>query len=145
MKASYLLSGKFSFSEHAPFALAVMLVITGGEGYFRPGDVMRHMTQLIQEGVPFDSQQYTEIGQWRNRASDVISPTPVEDDAYYAWADPGFWSYFSPLGIYTKSDFITLFEDCCRNFVVEHPERRDEFYEALSANGMSLIPTAERP
>lgn len=33
----------------------------------------------------------------------------------------------SPLGICTKSDFITLLEDCCRNFVVEHPERRDEF------------------
>jgi hypothetical protein len=141
----YWLSSKFLSDQHGPLAEGIALVIEGGEGYFRAGDVMDHMTRLIGKGVPFDSQQYTEIGQWRNRADDVVSPRPVDDDAYYAWADPDFWDYDPPLVIYTKAEFMTLFEDCCRNFVAAHPDRREEFAAALAANGMSLDPTTERP
>lgn len=145
MKTFYLLSSKFPFADHAPFALATTLVISGGEGYFRPGDVMRQMTRLIQDGGTFDSQQYTEIGRWDRRNSDVVSPRAVDDLAFYAWADPGFWDYDPPLVTYTKAEFMTMFEDCCRNYVAQHPDRRDEFAKALDANGMSLTPTKERP
>ena len=145
MKTSYLLSEKFPFAEHAPFAFATMLVLSGGEGYFRPGDVMRHMTRLIQDEGTFDSQQYTEIGRWDRHNDDVTSPTTVDDAAFYAWADPDYWDYDPPLVTYTKAEFMTLFEDCCRNFVTHSPERRGEFAAALAANGMSLLPSAERP
>ncbi|MGC4062140.1 MAG: hypothetical protein QM749_15360 [Aquabacterium sp.] len=139
------LSLQYRLLKNGPLGIAVMLVLSGGEGYFRSGDVMRHMTRLIQDGGTFDSQQYTEIGRWDRRNDDVISPTPVADDAFYAWADPGFWDYDPPLVTYTKAEFMTLFEDCCRNFVAAHPERREEFAAALAANGMSLTPTIERP
>jgi hypothetical protein len=33
---------------------------------------------------------------------------------------------------------MTLFEDCCRNYVAAHPDRAEEFGAALTANGMSL-------
>jgi len=33
---------------------------------------------------------------------------------------------------------MTLFEDCCRNYVTAHPDRAEEFGAALVANGMSL-------
>jgi len=145
MMTPYLLSPKFSFAEHGAFAVSATLVISGGEGYFRPGDVMDHMTRLISRGVPFDSQQYTELGQWLHRADDVVAPMQVDDDAYYAWVDPDFWDLDPHLGIYTRADFMTLFEDCCRNFVAEHMDRAEEFADALRANGMSLVPTIRRP
>ena len=56
-----------------------------------------------------------------------------------------YWDYDPPLITYTKAEFMTLFEDCCRNFVNAHPERREEFAAALAANGMSLTVTLERP
>jgi hypothetical protein len=40
--------------------------------------------------------------------------------------------------LYTKEEFMTLFEDCCRNYVKAHPDRAEEFGAALAANGMSL-------
>jgi len=145
MKTSYLLSSKFSFAEHGAFAVSATLVISGGEGYFRPGDVLDHMTRLIGRGVPFDSQQYTELGQWIHRADDIVAPMRVDDESYYAWVDPNFWDLDPHLGIYTKSDFMMLFEDCCRNFVAEHTDRAEEFAHALSVNGISLLPTTARP
>jgi hypothetical protein len=33
---------------------------------------------------------------------------------------------------------MELFADCCRNYVTRHPERKEEFAEALAANGMTL-------
>lgn len=133
-----LLSLKNRVLRHGPLGLAIGLVLGGGDGYFRRGHVMRQMTKLISMGVPFDSQQYTEIGQWRNRACDVLSPNPVPDDYFYAWADPGFWDYDPPLVVYPKAEFMGLFEDCCRNFVAANPDRSAEFSEAMLANGMQL-------
>ena len=146
MKTSYLLSDKFPFADHAPFAFATMLVLSGGEGYFRPGDVMRHMTSLIHEGASFDTQQQTEIGRWDRRFDIELTPVPdIPSEHYFAYVDPNYWDYDPPLVTYTKAEFMTLFEDCCRNFVAHSPERREEFAAALVANGMSLKVTLERP
>lgn len=145
MKAAHLLSEKFLFNEHAVFALSAMLVIGGGEGYFRPGKVLTQMTDLITKGIAFDSQQYTELGKWGNRSNNIASIEEVPDESYFAWADKNFWSYEPNLKIYTKPQFMILFEDCCRNFVALHPDRAYEFSQALSVNGMSLLATQERP
>jgi hypothetical protein len=40
--------------------------------------------------------------------------------------------------LYTKEEFMTLFEDCYRNYVAAHSDRAEEFGAALVANGMSL-------
>jgi hypothetical protein len=63
---------------------------------------------------------------------------PVADDMYYAWVDPDHWDYDPHCVLYTKKEFMTLFEDCCRNYVTAHPDRAEEFGAALVANGMSL-------
>jgi len=57
---------------------------------------------------------------------------------YYAWVDPDLWDYDPHCVLYTKEEFMTLFEDCCRNYVTAHPDRAEEFGAALAANGMSL-------
>lgn len=144
MKASYLLSPKFPFAEHAAFALSATLVIGGSEGYFRPGKVLIHMTDLITKGITFDSQQYTELGKWGNRSDNINSIEEISDECYFAWVDQNFWNYEPSLKIYTKPQFMILFEDCCRNFMALNPDRADEFAQALSVNGMSLLAKPEK-
>jgi hypothetical protein len=134
----YLLSDQLYEIKHAPLAVAVTLAITGGDGSFRKGDVMDHMTYLIRDGRPFNGPDGYEIGRWDNRFSDVESSRATSDDMYYAWVDPDLWDYDPHCVLYTKEEFMTLFEDCCRNYVKAHPDRAEEFGVALAANGMSL-------
>jgi len=134
----YLLSDHLYEVKHAPLAVAVMLTITGGDGSFRKGDVMEHMTCLIRDGRPFNGPDGYEIGRWDNRFSDIESTQITSDDMYYAWVDPDLWDYDPHCVLYTKEEFMTLFEDCCRNYVTAHPDRAEEFGAALAANGMSL-------
>jgi hypothetical protein len=138
MNNFYLLSDQRYEVKHAPLAVAVMLTITGGDGSFRKGDVMSHMTGLIRDGRPFNGPDGYEIGRWDNRFSDVESSSATSDDMYYAWVDPDLWDYDPHCVLYTKEEFMTLFEDCCRNYATARPDRAEEFGAALAANGMSL-------
>lgn len=155
----YLLSEKYHNDKHCPLAAAVMLVITGGEGLFRPGDVMKHMTMLIQEGKTLSTGDgvSVEIGRWGDRYLAELDPNPISDDMYFAWVDPGFFDYEPNLVFYTKTDFMELFADCCRNYVESEKtsvmdvsengvwrkvpngrDRTEEFAAAMAANGMTL-------
>ena len=134
----YYLSDHLYEVKHAPLAVAVMLTIIGGDGSFRKGDVMDHMTYLIRDGRAFNGPDGYEIGRWDNRFSDVESSKATSNDMYYAWVDPNLWDYDPHCVLYTKEEFMTLFEDCCRNYVTAHPDRAEEFGAALAANGMSL-------
>ena len=134
----YLLSDHLYEVKHAQLAAAVMLTITGGDGSFRKGDVTDHMTCLMRDGIPFNGPDGYEIGRWDNRFSDIESTQTTSDDMYYAWVDPDLWDYDPHCVLYTKEEFMTLFEDCCRNHVAAHPDRAEEFGAALAANGMSL-------
>ena len=134
-----LISLKYKISKYGPLSLALTNVLSGGDGFFRRGNVMDHMTLLFQRGTSFPSHEQTEIGRWDHR--DLCQEKLdflVSDETYYAWVDPDSWDYDPHLVLYTKEEFMTLFEDCCRNYVVSHPERKDEFEVALIANGMSL-------
>ncbi len=135
----YLLSDELYEPKHAPLAVAVTLAITGGDGFFRKGDVMNHMKLLFQRGTSFPSHEETEVGRWDHRDScEEKFDFPVADDMYYAWVDPDLWDYDPHCVLYTKEEFMILFEDCCRNYVTAHPDRAEEFGAALAANGMSL-------
>ncbi len=134
----YLLSKKYWSDVNGPLALAVTMTISGGDGSFRKGDVMDHMTYLIRDGRPFNGPDGYEIGRWDNRFSDVESSRATSDDMYYAWVDPDLWDYDPHCVLYTKEEFMTLFEDCCRNYATAHPDRAEEFGAALADNGMSL-------
>ena len=76
----YYLSDHLYEVKHAPLAVAVMLTIIGGDGSFRTGDVIEHMTGLIRDGRPFNGPDEYEIGRWDNRFSDVESTQPTSDD-----------------------------------------------------------------
>lgn len=140
------LSLNFATIENEAFAFAANILLHGGDGYFRIGDVMKHMTQLIRCGTSFPTHQQTEIGRWDQRYLVDLDPLPdIPNDHYYAWVAPGYHDYEPPLVTYTKTDFMILFEDCCRNFVAHHPDSIEEFSLAMKANGMSLSPSIERP
>ncbi len=126
----YLLSKDLYEIKHAPLALAVTMTITGGDGFFRKGDVMDHMTCLIRDGIPFSGPDGYEIGRWGNRMDDIVSTETASDDMYYAWVDPDLWDYDPHLVLYNKKEFMKLFEDCCRNYVALQPERKEEFAAA---------------
>lgn len=149
MSSYYLLSDKFPSTLHAPFALATTLVLTELCGSRKsPGQIAHAIESLISDGQTLDGAEPAgyEIGQWKHRfMCDEEPESEVPEDAYFAWVSPMFWDYDPPLVIYSKAEFMKLFEDCCRNFVAAHPEQRDEFAAALAANGMSLWPTADRP
>lgn len=133
---------------NGPFGVATTLALSGVDSRLRPGQVLRAIRELISEGTTLDGAEPAgyEIGQWRHRfMCDEEPENELPDDTYFAWVSPLFWDYDPPLVTYGKAEFMTLFEDCCRNFVALHPERRLEFEEALTANGMSLTPTADRP
>ncbi len=134
----YLLSKQYWSDKNGPLAASVTQAPSGGDGAFRKGDVMDHMTCLIRDGIPFNGPDGYEIGRWGNRMDDMESSEATSDDMYYAWVDPDLWDYDPHLVLYTKEEFMTLFEDCCRNYVASHPERKEEFAAALAANGMSL-------
>lgn len=146
----YLLSARYVTPRTEPFAEAVRFVIGGGEGYFREGDVMEHMSALFRDGVSFNGiDGSTEIGRWDKRSDDIQTDQPVNDDMYYAWVDPDYgWDYDPHLVIYTKAEFMELFADCCRNYVQSEKthsvfnknprDRTAEFAAALAANGMTL-------
>lgn len=139
---------QYRFLRHGPFGLAAALVLGGVDSRFGPGHVMHAISSLIAEGKTLDGAEPAgyEIGQWKHRFMCDEKPiTEVSDDAYFVWVSSDFWDYDPPLVIYTKAEFTTLFEDCCRNFVADHPDRREEFAAALAANGMSLHPSTERP
>jgi hypothetical protein len=139
----YLLSKKYWSDTNRPFAAAVMLAITGGDGFFCSGDVMNHMKLLFQRGTSFPSHEQTEVGRWDHRDScEEKFDFPVADDMYYAWVDPDNWDCDPHCVLYTKEEFMILFEDCCRNYATAHPDRAEEFGAALAANGMSLERTA---
>ena len=135
----YLLSKQYWSNENGPLAASVTQALSGSHGFFCTGDVMDHMTLLFQRGTSFPSHEQTEIGRWDHRdlCQDKFN-IPVSDDMYYAWVDPDLWDYDPHFVLYTKEEFMTLFEDCCRNYVASHPERKEEFAAALAANGMSL-------
>ena len=133
-----LISKKYKVLKHGPLSLALANIFSGSDGYFRKGDVMNHTTCLIRDGIPFNGPDGYEIGRWDNRFSDVESSKATSDDMYYAWVDPDLWDYDPHCVLYTKEEFMTLFEDCCRNHVAAHPDRAEEFGAALAANGMSL-------
>ena len=133
-----LISKRYKVLKHGSLSLASANILSGGDGFFRKGDVMDHMTCLIRDGIPFNGPDGYEIGRWDNRMSDIESTSTTKDDMYYAWVDPDLWDYDPHLVLYTKEEFMTLFEDCCRNYVAAHPERKEEFAAALAANGMSL-------
>ena len=133
-----LISKRYKIFKHGPLSLASANILSGSDGFFRKGDVMDHMTCLIRDGIPFNGPDGYEIGRWDNRMSDIESTSTTKDDMYYAWVDPDLWDYDPHLVLYTKEEFMTLFEDCCRNYVAAHPERKEEFAAALAANGMSL-------
>ena len=138
MNNYYLLSGCFNVAKNAPLALAITLVLSGSDGYFRKGNVLRHMNMLLQDGLPFDTQDGTEVGRWGNRSSGIDSSDDVSECMYYAYVDPSCWELIPNLTICTRPEFMELFEDCCRNFVASEPSRREEYAEALAANGLSL-------
>ena len=133
-----LISKKYKVLKHGPLSLALANIFSGSDGSFRKDDVMDHMTYLIRDGRPFNGPDGYEICRWDNRFSDVESTQPTSDDMYYAWVDPDHWDYEPHCVLYTKEEFMTLFEDCCRNYVTAHPDRAEEFGAALVANGMSL-------
>ena len=137
-----LISKKYKVLKHGPLSPALANIFSGSDGYFRKGDVMNHTTCLIRDGIPFNGPDGYEIGRWDNRFSDVESSKATSDDMYYAWVDPDLWDYDAHCVLYTKEEFMTLFEDCCRNYVTAHPDRAEEFGAALAANGMSLEKTA---
>lgn len=96
---------------------------------------------MISEGKTQDGAEPApyEIGRWGSRFMCQDNPSQlVDDDMYYAWVSTDFWDYEPNLVFYTKEEFIKLFIDCCRNYVANHPERREEFAAAMAANGMSL-------
>ena len=100
---------------------------------------MNHMKLLFQRGTSFPSHEQTEVGRWDHRDSrEEKFDFPVADDMYYAWVDPDHWDYDPHCVLYTKEEFMILFEDCCRNYVTAHPDCAEEFGAALAANGMSL-------
>ncbi|NDH68435.1 MAG: hypothetical protein EBY22_11160 [Gammaproteobacteria bacterium] len=134
-----LLSKKYKISRHGPLSLALTNVLAGDDGFFCSGDVMNHMKLLFQRGTSFPSHERTEVGRWDHRdLCEEKFDFPVADDMYYAWVDPDLWDYDPHCVLYTKEEFMTLFEDCCRNYVAAHPDRAEEFGAALAANGMSL-------
>ena len=142
------LSVQHRLQPNGPFGVATMLVLGGVASRFQPGQVLSAITELVSEGKTLDGAEPAgyEIGQWKHRfMCDEEPESEVPEDAYFAWVSPMFWDYDPPLVIYSKAEFMTLFEDCCRNFVAAHPERRDEFAAALAVNGMSLLSTADRP
>lgn len=149
MGTYYLLSDRFSSLLHTPFALATTLALTelcGSRN--QPGQIARAISALITEGQTLDGAEPAgyEIGQWKHRfMCDEEPEIRVPEDSYFAWVSSMFWDYDPSLVFYNKAEFMTLLEDCCRNFVVAHPERQNEFSTALAANGMSLSPTAGRP
>lgn len=137
----YFLSEKFDAVQHAPFAIAMWLVLVGSDSRFREGDVLKTTTELISKGITQDGAEPApyEIGRWGARfMCDDEPPQPVDDDMYYAWVSTDFWDYDPNLVFYTKAEFIELFLDCCRNYVASHPERREEFALAMKANGLEL-------
>ncbi|MFY7866374.1 hypothetical protein [Roseateles sp.] len=147
--STFPLSSRFRFSDHAVFAVATSLILSELSGSrHQPGRIHAAITALIGTGVALDGAEPAghEIGKWQHKfMCDEIPPAPVDGSAYFAWVSSDFWDYDPPLVIYTKVEFMTLLEDCCRNFVAAHPNCREEFAAALAANGMSLDPTAERP
>lgn len=141
MSNFYLLSNDFDAVANAPFAVAISLVIAGVDSRFRPGDVLKATTRLFEEGKTVDGAEPAsyEMGRWGSRfMCDQESPEEVNEETYFAWVSRDFWDFEPNLTFYTKKKFMELFEDCCRNYITTHPERRAEFTEALIANGMSL-------
>jgi hypothetical protein len=145
------LSPQYRVLRHGPFGVAASRVIGGAEVMsFQPGRVMEDMTSLIHGGNTFDAPVGVEIGRWDKRFTItedrdyqdlerlICAQYPQVDQMYYAWVDSELWDYDPHVTIYTKAEFMGLFEDCCRNYVTSHPERREEFAAALVANGMSL-------
>ena len=136
-----LLSFRYRVGNNGPFAIAMAHVIAGSDSRFRTGDVLKTATELITKGVTQDGAEPApyELGRWGGRFTCEDQPAqPVEDDKYYAWVSTDFWDYEPNLVFYTKAEFMELFADCCRNYVTRHPERKEEFAEALAANGMTL-------
>ena len=133
-----LISLKYKISKHGPLSLSLAHILSGGDGALCKVDVMDHMTCLISDGIPFNGPDGYEIGRWGNRIDDIVSAETTSDDMYYAWVDLDLWDYDPHLVLYTKEEFMILFEDCCQNYVASHPERKEEFAAALAANGMSL-------
>ena len=102
-----LISKRYKVLKHGPLSLASANILSGGDGFFRKGDVMDHMTCLICDGVPFNGPDGYEIGRWDNRMSDIESTSTTKDDMYYAWVDPDLWDYDPHLVLYTKEEFMT--------------------------------------
>jgi hypothetical protein len=138
----YLLSEKFDAERHASFATATTLVMVGGaDCRMRPGDVMKSVTDLFSQGRTLDGAEPAgyEIGQWKGRCMcEDEAESPVDGETYFAWVSTNFWDYDPNLVFYTKAEFAELFVDCCRNYVADNPDRRQEFVQALAANGMTL-------
>jgi hypothetical protein len=138
----YLLSKQYWSNKNKALAASITQALSGGHGFFYEGAVMNHMTLFFQHGTSYPSHEQTEIGRWDHRElCHEKFDFSVSDDTYYAWVDPDLWDCDPNCVLYTKEEFMTLFEDCCRNYVAIHPERKEEFGAALAANGMSLKST----
>lgn len=132
---------KYRVLRHGPIAVAICHVIGGSDSRMRPGYVMKAITELFAEGKTLEGATPApyEIGQWKNRYFCEIEPIPpVSADTYFAWVSDEYWDYEPNLVFYSKAEFIELFADCCRNYVANSPERREEFALAMAANGMTL-------
>lgn len=153
------LSMQYRLCPHGPFGVATSLVLSELCGSRRlPGQLLQSISTIFNGEQTLDGAEPAgyEIGPWKCRSMCDDEPDGnVPEDAYFAWVSPLFWDYDPPVVIYTRADFMTLFEDCCRNYVAalkisspfnpEPIDRSKEFAEALSVNGMSLIPSVDRP
>lgn len=137
----YWLSEGFDTDRAVVFATAMVGVLSGQDRRMRHGDVAESITDLFARGKTLDGAEPAgyELGQWKGRfMCDDVPGGPVEDNAYFAWVSSDFWDYSPNLVFFTETEFRELFVDCCRNYVVEHPDRREEFSHALELNGMAL-------
>jgi len=137
----YYMSNKYVSDSAAIFATAMVGVLSGQDSRMRVGDVMESITDLFARGKTLDGAEPAgyEIGQWKGRFMCDDEPShPVDGECFFAWVSTDFWDYEPNLAFFTEAEFKELFVDCCRNYVGLHPERKEEFEQALATNGMRL-------
>lgn len=138
---SHLVSKHLINDRSIVFSEAMVGVLSGQDSRMRHGDVAESISDLFARGKTLDGAEPAgyELGQWKGRfMCDDVPAVPVEDNAYFAWVSTDFWDYSPNLAFFTETEFRALFVDCCRNYVAEHPDRREEFSHALELNGMAL-------
>lgn len=135
----YCLSDNLVNDQSMVFATAFGMVLSGQDRRMRIVDVKESIADLFARGKTLDGAEPAgyELGQWKGRfMCDDEPAATVDGKPYFAWVSTDFWDYVPNLVFFTEAEFKELLVNCCRNFIAVHPERKEEFEEALAANGM---------